>query len=213
MPARGPAVLAVFAVLGATACAPSIKEFTALPLNACEGQPVNLSWQVQGSATLTADPPVPGLGSVASSASRSVTPHGTTVFKLTVRRLLKTAVLRRTVTILAEPQEQAFDFIPQQDEDGSLHAEQELSEEKWGELRVDTIANASARPLRVIHEGREVNLAEDGTPSEGLRGTPVTGTWKLYAHTVPGGTNDLLEVNIRLTCERGGSSRDASASH
>ena len=169
--------------LGLTlACSPQIVSYQAVPRRLCPGNSTLLSWSVKGTATLAAEPGLPGTGDVRSTDSARFTASQTTVFTLTVRRHGKTVFARQEVTLLdpAAPPTLA-------DTTGALGSDSLQVIARWdstvwdSHARVLEVLGGSGRELAVGHAGRWALVAADGTPSSTLRDTPLAGDWVIHA--------------------------------
>jgi uncharacterized protein YkwD/chitodextrinase len=79
---------------------PSVGSFAATPASISAGQPVTLSWTVSGGNTVTIDN---GIGPVAASGSRTVSPAQTTIYTLTATNISGALTAKATVTVGAAP--------------------------------------------------------------------------------------------------------------
>ncbi len=196
-------------VVSMAACEPKIVSFEASPRKLCTGQSTTLSWKVNGKAVLLADPPLAGTGAVSSTGSRVFAPAEKTIFTIRAMRSGKDAFARQEVVTLATEEEKQIVIKTEPDGAGGLVAADTLPSAAWDDfLRIDTISGHSHRPLRVLHEGREVTLPADGSESDQMKGLKVSGRWEIHAGLQPGevmgdpnhAPPDRLRVLIHLSC-------------
>ncbi len=200
----------VIAVVGSmAACMPKIAAFQADPQQLCMGQSTTLSWQVRGEARLSAQPPLAGVGAVDSVGSRLFAPVETTLFTMTATHQGQEAFAKQEVVVRAMESQQPIVLRTRPVPPDGLVAVETLPPADWDELlRIDTIAGQSPRPLRIVHEGRDVLLPADGSVSDQLRGTKVSGRWEIHAELLPGevigdpahAPPDRLRLLAHLSC-------------
>ena len=82
-----------------------IAGFRAEPNVICGGSQTTLSWSATTDGTLSAVPADASLGPVAATGTRTVSPAGPTTYRLTVKRLWKTATREAAVEVVAAPSE------------------------------------------------------------------------------------------------------------
>jgi hypothetical protein len=88
--------------------APTIQTFTVTPDSITAGGGATLQWTVFGATSVSIDQ---GVGTVAASSSRSVTPSATTTYTLTASNPSGTVTATVTLTVGTEvPSDLAFDF-------------------------------------------------------------------------------------------------------
>jgi hypothetical protein len=163
-------------------CSPQVVSYQAVPRRLCPGSSTLLTWSVKGSATLAAEPPIPGTGDVRSTDSARFTPLQTTVFTLTARRHGTTAYARQEVSVLdpATPPTLA-------DTTGALGTDSLQVIARWdstlwdSRARVADVFGRSGRWLAVRHAGRWALVSSDGVASRALRDTPLAGDWVIHA--------------------------------
>ncbi len=204
----------VIALAASAACRPKIERFAVVPRRLCAGQTTTVAWQVKGRATLSADPALPDTGAVPSSGSRRFTPRArppadTTTFELTARRHGRSVFARQGVVVFATGVDRPIVIATKPAGADSLVAIDSLRAAVWDDaIRIDDVSSESDRTLRVIHDGRMVDLPADGTPSAALRGSRVSGRWEVRAALQPGeqmGSRqhpppDRLRLRVRLSC-------------
>ena len=98
---------------------PVISSFIATPSSIQQGESSTLSWDVTGADTITIDQ---GIGSVASSGSRSVTPSATTVYRLTALNTAGSVTSSVTVSVSVpqgKPTISSFYADPDNPEEGT----------------------------------------------------------------------------------------------
>src|SRR5262245_54016164 len=88
-------------------CAGKIHTFTVSRQFVCPAEPITVTWEASGTTTLSAEPPVDGLGRVSESGSRDVTVQASTLFTLKAARIGGTATRKQEVA-LAEGRDQAI---------------------------------------------------------------------------------------------------------
>ena len=202
--------MCVVVVVGSmAACMPKIIAFQANPHQVCMGQGTTLSWEVRGEAMLSAKPPLAGVGPVEPVGSRLFAPVETTMFTMTATHQGQEAFAQQEVVVRAMTSEQLIVLRTQPESPDGLVAVETLPPADWDDLlRIDTIAGQSGRPLRIVHEGRDVFLAADGSASDQLRGTTVSGRWEVHAGLLPGeaigdpahAPPDRLRLLAHLSC-------------
>jgi hypothetical protein len=181
------ALLPLLGLLVAKSCDPIVTEFKARPLHVCGNKPITITWNTKGEATtLAADHPVRfPLGRVDNHGEASVILSQTTTFSLRSRLRGEEGVKKLTV-----------EFIPSEGGKTSIEGQAlcqlgaavyttTLPPDDWDQaIRVNTIANTSDRPIRVMHGDSALDL-DPGESSESLAGSPIGGTWTLSAKLRP----------------------------
>jgi hypothetical protein len=165
---------------------------------------------VKGEASLSAEPPIAGIGAVPSTGSRSLTPTvKKTTFTITAMRTGKEIPANQDVVTFTSGEERPIVIKTEPDGADGLVAITILQPADWDDLvRIDTISGHSHRTLRVLHGGREVVLPADGSESDQMKGLKVSGRWEIYAALQPGevigdpnhAPPDRLRVLIHLLC-------------
>jgi hypothetical protein len=203
------AVCVIVVVSSIAACMPKIMAFQADPQQLCMGQSTTLSWKVRGEAMLSAQPPLAGVGPVDSVGSYMFAPVETTMFAMTATHQGQEAFAKQEVVVRAMESQQPIVLRTRPESPDGLVAVETLPPADWDDLlRIDTIAGQSGRPLRIVHEGRDVLLAADGSASDQLRGTKVSGRWEIHAGLLPGevigdpahAPPDRLRLRAHLSC-------------
>jgi len=203
------AFLFLTVIITMAACAPKIVSFEASPKLVCEGQSTRVSWKVRGSAVLSSEPPLPGIGTVEPVGSQRFTLAKTTTFAIKAMRNNREALFEQVVFTLPSTMEKEIVIRIKPDGDGGLVGAETLTPLILDDfMRVETIRGLSDRSMKVLHEGYEVSLPADGTPSEGMRGTRFTGLWEVHAERLPGekitepthAPPDSLRFLVRLRC-------------
>ncbi|MEW6144153.1 MAG: hypothetical protein AB1598_03935 [Thermodesulfobacteriota bacterium] len=196
-----------------TACAPKIVSFQASPGRLCKGQNTVVSWSVVGGALLLATPLTSGTGVVPSSGSKSFTPLKPTKFTIIAMRSGKDVFAEQEVVVVESGNTQSLVIETQPDGAHGLIAKETLKPQIWDDMmRIDTISGQSNRALRVFHEGHEIILPADGTPSDQMRGAKISGLWEIRANLLSGevmgdpthAPPDRLRVLVNLTCRSQG---------
>jgi hypothetical protein len=203
------AVSVVVIVGSMAACMPKIVAFQANPYQVCRGQSATLSWEVRGEAVLSAKPPLAGVGPVEPVGSRMFAPVETTMFTMTATHQGQEAFAQQEMVVRATESEQLIVLRTRPESPDGLVAAETLPPADWDDLlRIDTIAGQSGRPLRIVHESRDVLLPADGSASNQLRGTAVSGRWEVHAGLLPGevvgdpahAPPDRLRLLAHLSC-------------
>lgn len=204
-----PAFLLLVTAITIVGCAPKIVSFEASPRLVCEGQSTRVSWKTRGSTLLLSDPRLPGTGTVEPSGSRRFTLKKTTTFTLKATRNNREALFEQVVFTLPSTMKEEIVVHVKPDGDGGLVGVETLAPLIIDDfMRVETIRGPSDRPIKVIHEGKEVSLPANGTSSDGIRGTRFTGRWEVRAERLPGekiddpthAPPDTLRFLVRLSC-------------
>ena len=180
------AFLPLLGLLVTKSCDPLVTEFRATPLHVCGDKPITITWKTKGeSTTLTSDHPVsPPLGKVDNNGEASVILTQTTTFSLRSTLRGEEGMKRLTVEFIAEGGKASIEGQALCQLGSAVYATT-IATDEWDEaIRVDTIANTSDRPLRVMHGGQAIDL-DRGESSESLAGTSVGGTWTLSAKLRP----------------------------
>lgn len=198
-------------VLSLTAC-PRIHHYEARPLVVCPTQPVRIAWDVSGWATLSAMPPVPGLGSVAQQGTKSIVLQESTRITLHVANVFgRPAVNHQDVRVVQ------FDADETVGESTSCGQDELVAEavrpvsELDQHLRVLEVELGPGldRELIVEHHGKSVTLGPDARTSSELRGITPAGRWLLRAPLRPGEVcgqrNEIplpeaLFIKVRMEC-------------
>lgn len=200
----------VIAVAGSmAACMRKIVAFQANPHQLCMGQSTTLSWEVRGEAMLSAQPPLGDVGPVDPVGSRMFAPVETTMFTMTATHQGQEAFAKQEVVVPAMESERLIVLRTRPESPDGLVVIETLPPADWDDLlRIDTMAGLSGRPLRIVHEGRDVLLAADGSASDQLRGTKVSGRWEIHTGLLPGevigdpahAPPDRLRLLAHLSC-------------
>jgi len=191
------------------ACSPKVVSYQAVPRRLCPGGSTLLRWSVKGTAVLSADPSLPGVGPVRSNDSARFSPAQTTTFTLTAERHGKSAFARQEVRVLdATTPSTIVDTTGALGGD-SVQAIAHLDSAVWdAHARVVDVFGRSGRPLVVEHAGARAALAGDTQGSDALRGTAIGGDWIMHAPLLAGEVigdatrppPDRLRVSVHFTC-------------
>ena len=213
--------LFVALLLSITACGPTIKFFDATPSRLCKGDSTTVSWKIKGdtngilSAAPTNDLAKPTMKiSVPSEGSRNFMPEEDSRYTIAARSDEK-VFSEYDVLVFDSQCPKDFGEVAKRD---TSNADVRVAviaprQEKWPDnLRVETVSSTFQRELTVIHEGHQITLSADGSPSEELRGTKVNGEWTIKTKLLPNemGENPsqppptLLGISISFHCEQGG---------
>lgn len=202
-------VLALVVSVGA-GCAPHICQFAVMPHHICPGTAVTASWDADGHAALTTDPP---LGAQPATKPTYI-PSTDTTFTLTVTRWPHTPQVSQTaVTVFgaAQPGEGAEDEIPfeLQCADRSLKGISDRPLDGWdAHLTVTTVASDESRALQVEHEGRADTLTPGHPTTDVFGGTHLVGQWYVSTPLLSGERcgdptappPDLVTVTVGVGC-------------
>jgi len=201
--------LIVVLSLAAVSCAHAkIQNFSADPQQICRGQATTLAWQTVGESTLEADTDMPGMGAVASTGERSVSPSVTTTFTLRVHRGKDEAFARQEVVVYDTAPEVPLSISTEPDGDTAVTARIEVPARNWDDaLRITDVSNPSDRAVEASHGGRTVSIAA-GATSHAFAGLVMSGSWSLHAGLLPGevmgdpehAPPDHLELRVTLDC-------------
>ena len=192
------------------ACSPEIVSYQAVPRRLCPGDSTWLRWRVKGSATLSSEPPVPGLGRVRSVDSALFGPSQSTVFTLTAHRFGSQKFARQEVTLLDPTSPRTIVDTTGALGVDSLQTIAQLDTAVWDpKARVHEVFGKSGRALVVIHAGLRAVLVSDAAGSITLRDTPLGGDWVIHAPLRPGevigdsahGPPDRLRLLVHFACQ------------
>jgi hypothetical protein len=220
-PFRAGASLRLVAILCLLAgCNARVDRFTATPRHVCPGQEVTLSWRVVGSATMTADPALPGMpeGHVADEGRASIAPRTSTRIALHVTRPLgkPTSSIQEIDVSGSAPTVEPLTASLADDEAapgcdaGSVWAT--VHPKRFTQdITVATVRShpGDGRTYRVRHAGVEATVAP-GIVVHEFAGRPLLGDWVLTSPLAPGetcGTPTLprsLVVDVLTQCVPGG---------
>ena len=196
--ARGP--LACALVVAALGCSAGIYEFRAEPNVICAGSQTTLTWSATTDGTLSAVPADASLGPVAANGTRAVSPAGPTTYRLTVKRLWKSATRDVAVEVVAAPSEVKQIGASVADPSttcagNTLALTVTAPAADWDArikvARVGLIAGVN-RTYSVEHAGRSADVAP-GAPSTAFAGLPVQGSWRL---STPLGPSEACGRNV-----------------
>ena len=185
--------LACALVAAAMGCSAGIYEFRAEPNVICAGSQTTLTWAATTDGTLSAVPADASLGPVAANGTRAVSPAGPTTYRLTVKRLWKTASRDAAVEVVVAPSEAKQIGASVADpsttcEGNTLALTVTAPEADWDPrikvARVGLIAGVN-RTYNVGH-GDVVAEIAPGAPTTAFAGLPVQGTWHLSTPLEPG---------------------------
>jgi hypothetical protein len=201
-------LLATALVLGA-ACTAQIDRFVAAPDRICRGAGTIVSWSVQGTAELAADPPVPGTGPVEASGSRQFSLERPTRFVLTAHTLFQQSEPGvQQVKVFERESEQEI-MGPTTCRPGSVVASISLPRGDADELvRVESVEIVGSRRVKVEHEGHAAALNLGQRTSAEFAGATPSGEWKLSSLLLPGeicgdaehSPPDALHLKITTRC-------------
>ena len=181
---RAGCVLAMLASLAA--CMPKIVAFQANPHQLCLGQRTTLLGRCR--ARRGSRPCHPWRTRDRWTPRGPVGSHPTTtLFTLTATQHGQEAFAKQEIVVRAGDSELLLLLRTQPASPQTLVASETLSPAEWDDLlRIDTVAGQSGRPLRVVHDGREVILSADGSASDHFRGAKMSGQWDIHAELLPG---------------------------
>jgi hypothetical protein len=159
---------------------PAITSFAASRHITCPGDAIELSWTSTGTARLLSVPTAACAGPVEHEGRRTCSLQQDTQFTLDARR--GGGVLR---------EEQVIEVIPNDGREIAIGGRTEcrgdhvvavalVSPADWGPpIRVTRVAIATARPISIRHEGRDLTLDPGVPSSDAFSGTSVAGEWIL----------------------------------
>lgn len=160
-------------VVAMSGCGPKIDRFDVVPVRACVGDSVQVSYVVRGTPAL-------------SVIRRGGPPSDTTTYTLTVHRNGKTAFGQKDVVTFWPSAATIVGFDTRPDGPDSIAAADTLSADRWGDsLPLNSAASLSGRDVRVTHAGHTVLLRADSSASPDVRGLPIAGSWILRAPLLP----------------------------
>jgi hypothetical protein len=192
-----------------------IHSFTASRQFVCPAEKVTLAWKTTGKTTLSAEPAgAAGMGSVAEEGSVDVAIQATTVFTLKAAKSGGTATRKQEVA-LGEGRDQPIGGDSQTCDASGVSTTFEVAGEDWDDrLRIATIdGSVMARPLKIEHAGKTVDLGPQAQTSDALAGEKISGSWTIRTPLAPGeqcgvqqsGIPASLSVKVRVGCAGGGS--------
>jgi hypothetical protein len=192
------ALLIVF--VAAVGCSTGVYWFKAEPNVVCSGSPTTLSWQATTDGVLSAVPPDASLGAVAETGTRAVTPTAATTYRLTVKRLWKTASREVGVEVVTAPSEAKQIGASVADpsttcEANTLAVTVTAPASAWDpRIQVKSVALAPGvnRTYLIEHAGRSASVAP-GAASTAFAGLPVQGSWRL---STPLGPSEACGRNV-----------------
>jgi hypothetical protein len=198
----------------ALGCAPSVHAFRAEPNVVCSGGRTTLTWSASADGSLSAVPADPTLGPVDANGTRAVTPAAPTTYRLTVKRLWKSASQDVGVEVLVAPGEARQIGASVADpsatcEAGTLAVTVSAPASAWDpHIQVTSVGLTAGvnRTYRVEHGGRAAEVGP-GAPSAAFAGLPVQGDWRLstaLAAPEACGRNvpRSLIIDVTSTCAR-----------
>ncbi len=174
--------------LGAAGClctsfsvgCPAVTSFKASRHTTCPGDVVELSWTATGTAQLLSLPSAACAGPVEPEGRRACSVQHDTLFTLDARR--GGGVFREEQVIEVIPNDGRKIAIGGRTECRGDHvvAVALLSSDDWGPaIRVTRVAIATARPISIRHEGRDLKLDPVVPSSDAFSGTSIAGEWIL----------------------------------
>ena len=197
---RGRSLAFGLAAVALGGCTVGIAGFRAEPNVICGGSQTTLSWSATTDGTLSAVPADASLGPVAAAGTRTVSPAGPTTYRLTVKRLWKTATREAAVEVVAAPSDAKQIGASVADpsttcEGNTLALTVTAPAADWDArikvARVGLIPGVN-RTYRVEHGDRSAEVAP-GAPSTAFAGLPVQGSWRL---STPLGPSEACGRNV-----------------
>lgn len=192
-------------------CKPEINSFSAKPNFICQGEITTVKWDVTGSASLYADPPLASTGLVPSVGQRQFQLEIPTKFIISAfRNNYRPEKREQDVVVFPEIAKKPIISRTNVSDTGGLVA---IETDVWGDISdlmlIEHIANKSDRKLIVKHGGITVEIPQNGT-SEEMKGLMINGAWEMYADLKPdeviGDPNnappDRLGIEVTLSCKR-----------
>jgi hypothetical protein len=197
---RGRTLACALATVALGGCTFGIAGFRAEPNVICGGSQTTLSWNATTDGTLSAVPADASLGAVSATGTRTVSPATPTTYRLTVKRLWKTATRDAAVEVVAAPSEAKQIGASVADpsttcEGNTLALTVTAPPADWDARikvsRVGLIPGVN-RTFHVEHGGRSADVAP-GAPSATFAGLPVQGSWRL---STPLGPSEACGRNV-----------------
>jgi hypothetical protein len=192
----------------APGCA-EISDYEVQPARVCPGETVSIRWKANAGVTLTAEPPIAGLGARPAEGTATVTVDRSTRLTLVAERLFKNAQREWDVVVAPGAPPKPF---------GGLAACNEA--ERAVVVSFNLAASAvspAARPVRLINPyDRRLVVAKDGVvetipprgASERFKDLPAQGAWTIRAPLDTGeacdgvltGVSDRLVITVQMSC-------------
>lgn len=198
-----------FALLG---CGPSINSFRAEPNVICKGSRSHLSWDASTSGTLSAQPPLEGIGAVSKASVAEVFPQEATTFRLDVQSAFGKTSREVSVDVRQAGSDAKPLGAPISDPSAKCDSVTGVSVTAnapanfWdSSLRVGSVGSRDGRAYHVEHGGKVAEIAPGSTTSA-FAGQPVSGEWKLVTPLVSGevcgksGLPHNLMIDVFATC-------------
>ncbi|HEV7814328.1 MAG TPA: hypothetical protein VGP06_04415 [Janthinobacterium sp.] len=204
-------VAAIMLAASASLCGcASIQQFDVQPYKACPGESVTATWLVDsGSASITAQPPLPGLGEVPATGTRTFDPTTNTTFVLTASALFKDASRELEVTILPASQAQLLAGIAHCAVDGpSVTTDISVPASVATPYRqVVMLQNGQARAITITKDQLTAMVEANGH-SDAFRNVSLPGTWSVstqlqQGESCPAVLEELafrLLMTVQLSC-------------
>jgi hypothetical protein len=179
---RFQAASCVFLVVLVPECAAPIVQFEATPRRTCPGGRAKLTWSVHGDARLDAQPPVEGLGSVASQGTLSVPITQTTLFTLSAKGCWSSGYAEQNVAVLTDA---VVAGEATECQGSAIIAQGQAEAGVWfAGTRIQVVRNLESRPLSVEHASVKFSLGP-GQSTDGFRGANVDGPWVFTTQLLP----------------------------
>lgn len=160
-----------FLISAAFCCSPKIYSFTADALAVSSEDSIRVHWKVRGTPTLLIHQKqlARGAETVTVAELTLVAEKGN---KEPARRFIQVEIRNgRFVDTLA--------FSTVLEGDSVLVAKGAKSAQRWSNFEVLSIASASLKDLRVVHQSITAFLAAAGGPSAAMQGQPYSGAWEI----------------------------------
>jgi hypothetical protein len=198
--------LAVFVVSLLGSCNAQVKTFSAVPRHICAGEPVQVQWDVVGSASITVTPPNAALpnGPVESNGQATITPENTTTVALQVTHVLGTPTTSSKEIEVRDPAStpevlaaSLGDPDAQPGCDGgkawaTIHVKRFAAD-----VKVATVAThpGDNRVYEIQHAGVHASAAPGGQ-TIAFSGTPIMGDWLVSTPLTAGQTCRTIPHNL-----------------
>jgi outer membrane murein-binding lipoprotein Lpp len=204
-----PAALAALALAGCPSKA-KITGFRVNPPQICAGAQATLEWDVDGEATINAEPAAGALGRVPPKDKRTVSPAASTTYTLLVRKGQSDALARAQLDVVAAAPtgEVPLALEAASCQAGTFQAAVDVPAARWpGAITVVDVRSNAASALRLEHGGRIADLPPAAAapaaaaPSTAFKGTAVGGSWRATM-PVPDCADppDVVIIRITVTC-------------
>lgn len=201
--------LLLITMLIVSACGgPSVKRFDVKEPVLCEGETAVIQWEADGKVAMTFRPEPPRIKENDCAIEGFETFAFTLVAQKDGDEAIKTIEVGRvsdgaTIPIALQTTAVAdTDVIATQTSDAS-----KKDSALWPDrLKVNAVTACRHRTIHVRHEDKEITLSDDGSPSAGLAGTFLRGSWELRSpltveeQQTPALRPKILEIVATVRC-------------